>query len=84
MNKPIVQDGMPLVSRIEKRMVNTANFLTQGGKLELVNLVLSSMATFYMCSIKVPIEILDQIDKYIRHCSWNGGETNGRKVPLIA
>jgi hypothetical protein len=67
MNKPIVQDGMPLVSRIEKRMVNTANFLTQGGKLELVNLVLSSMATFYMCSIKVPIEILDQIDKYIRH-----------------
>jgi hypothetical protein len=75
---------MPLVSRIEKRMVNTANFLTQGGKLELVNLVLSSMATFYMCSIKVPIEILDQIDKYIRHCLWNGGETNGRKVPLIA
>jgi hypothetical protein len=68
MNKPTVQDCMPLVSRRERRLVNTSIFLTQEGKLEFINSVLSSMATFYMCSIKVQKEILDQIDKYRRHC----------------
>jgi hypothetical protein len=72
-NKPSIQDCMPLVRRIERRLVNTSNFLTQGGKLQLVNSMLSSIATFYMCSINVPIEILNQIDKYRRHCLWNGG-----------
>jgi hypothetical protein len=84
MNKPTVQDCMPLISRIERRLVNTSNFLTQGGKLELVNSVLSSMTKFYMCSIKVPIEILDQINKYKSYCLWNCGDTNERKIPLIA
>jgi hypothetical protein len=68
MNKPTIQDCMPLVTRIERRLVKTSNFLTQGGKLQLVNSVLSYMATFYMCSIKDPIEVLNQIDKYRRHC----------------
>jgi hypothetical protein len=72
-----------MVSRIERKLVNTSNFLTQGGKLELVNSVLSSMATFYMCWIKVPIQILYQTDKYRRHYLWNGGDTNGKRVPMI-
>jgi hypothetical protein len=75
---------MPMVTRIERRLVNTSNFLTQTRKLQLVNSVLSSMATLYMCSIKVPIEILNQIDKYRRYYLWNGGDINGRKVSLVA
>jgi hypothetical protein len=80
-NKPSIQDCMPLVTRIERRLVNTSNFLTQGGKLQLVNSVLSSIATFYMCSIKVPITILNQIDKYRRHCLWNGGISMEKELP---
>jgi hypothetical protein len=37
-----------------------------------------------MCSIKVPIEILNQIDKYRRHYLWNGGDINGREASLVA
>jgi hypothetical protein len=47
----------------------------------MVNSVLSSLVTFYMCSIKVPITILDQIDKYMRHCLWRG-ETSMEKSLL--
>jgi hypothetical protein len=50
----------------------------------MVNYVLSSLATFYMCSIKVPITILKQVDKYIRLCHWRGGDINGKKPPLTA
>jgi hypothetical protein len=84
LHKPTVQDCMPMVTRIERRSVNTSNFLTQGGKLQLVNSVLSSMVSFYMCSIKVPIEILNQIDKYRRYCMWNGDDINGKKTSLVA
>jgi hypothetical protein len=40
----------------------------------MVNSVMSSLATYYMCSIEVPVNILDQIDKYRRHCLWRGGD----------
>jgi hypothetical protein len=42
------------------------------------------MATYYMCSIKIPITILQQIDQYRHHCLWRGGDINGRKPPLAA
>jgi hypothetical protein len=83
-NKPTIQDCITMVSRVEKRLSSTSLFLTQGGKLEMVNSVLSSMVTFYMCSIKVPIEILNQVDKYRYHCLWRGGDINAKKPPLTA
>jgi hypothetical protein len=52
--------------------------------LQLVNSTLSSLPTFYMCAIKVPITILNQIDKYMRHCLWRGGDINGNKAPLCS
>jgi hypothetical protein len=50
----------------------------------MVNSVLSSLPTFYMCSIKVPQEIWKQIDKYKRHCLWRGGDIKAKKPPLVA
>jgi hypothetical protein len=50
----------------------------------MINSVLSSMPTFYMCDIKVPIEIWKQVDKYRRHCLWKGGDINSKKPPLAA
>jgi hypothetical protein len=72
MNKPIVQDCLPLTHRVERILISTSIFLTQGGKLQMVNLVISSLETFYLCSIKVPLTILKQVDKYRRHCLWRG------------
>jgi hypothetical protein len=42
------------------------------------------MPTFYMCSIKIPIEILNQVDKYRKHCFWRGGDLNAKKPPLAS
>jgi hypothetical protein len=81
--QPSIQDCMPLVHRMEKRLISTSLFLTQDGK-KLVNSALSSLPTFYMCAIKVPIDILNQVDKYRRHCLWKGGDMNTRKQSLAA
>jgi hypothetical protein len=81
-SKPTIQECLPLVYRVERRLISTAMFLTQGGKLLMVNSVLPSLPAFYMRSIKVSIDILNQIDKYRRHCLWCGGDVNDKKPTL--
>jgi hypothetical protein len=75
---------LPLVHRVERRLISTAMFFTQRGKLLMLNSILSSLPTFFMSAIKVPIEILNQIDRYRRHCLWRGGNLNAKKPPLAA
>jgi hypothetical protein len=81
--KPTAEDCLPLASTNERRLVNTSNLPTQGGKLQLVNSVFSSLPTFYMCSMTLPAEIKKQIDKYCRHCLWRG-DIDAKKPPLTA
>jgi hypothetical protein len=69
-SKPNMDDMLPLVQRIERRLVSTSNFLTQAGKLEFVNSVLSSLPTFVMSVIKLPPTIIRMIEKYRKHCMW--------------
>ena len=84
LTQPTLQDCLPLVTRVERRLVSTSIFLSQGGKLQMVNSVLSSLPTFYMCAIKIPCEVIKQIDKYRRHCLWRGSDINAKKPPLAA
>jgi hypothetical protein len=74
-SKPTIQECLPFVHMVERRLLNTSMFLTHGGKLLIVNSVLSSLPTFFMCSIKVPIDILEAgvvVMLMIRcpHSSW--------------
>lgn len=74
-SKPIVEECMQIVHRIQRRLVSGSDFLTQGGKLQLVNSVLSSLPTFYMCTILIPITVIGL---------WRGSNINGNKPPLAA
>jgi hypothetical protein len=75
---------MPLMDRIEKRLTSISSFLTQAGWLQLVNSVLSSFPTYAMCSLKLPIVVLDFIDRARRHCLWRGSEVNAKGKSLIS
>ena len=35
--KPKIEDFLPLVQRVERRLISTSLFLSQAGKLEMVN-----------------------------------------------
>lgn len=63
LKKPSASDLMPLVKKCEKRLLVTANMLSQGGKLVLVNSVLSSYPTFLMGLLKVHKTIIKHLDK---------------------
>jgi hypothetical protein len=79
MKELTVQDCLSLEDRVEKRLVGISLLLSEGGKLQMVNSVLSSPTTFYLCSIKVPITIIKQIDKYKRYYLWRGEDINAKK-----
>jgi hypothetical protein len=63
-----VDDTLPLVWKIERRLVSTSKFLNQAGRLEMVNSVLSALPTFFMSIIKLQPTIINMIEKYRKPC----------------
>jgi hypothetical protein len=82
--KPKIEDFLPLVQRVERRLVSTSSFLSQAGKLEMVNSVLSSTVVYHCCNLKLHKGIIEQIDKYRKHCLWRGSDLNARQPPKAA
>jgi hypothetical protein len=52
--KPSFEEYSPMLTRIERRLSGISKFLSYDGRLILVNFVLSTLPTFYMCSLKIP------------------------------
>jgi hypothetical protein len=82
--KPRLDDYMPLMDKTEKRLTSISSFLTQAGRLQLVNSVLSSLPTYTMCILKIPIAVLEFIDRARRHCLWRGSDVNAKNKSLVA
>jgi hypothetical protein len=57
--KPSVYDLMPLVHRIERRVSATFLMMSYSGRVTVVNSLISSIATFSMCSIQLNPKILE-------------------------
>jgi hypothetical protein len=82
--KPRVEHYAPLMNRIERQLTCISSMLTQAGKLQLVNSVLSSLLTFTMCSVQVLVAVLEYFDRTRRYGMWNETESNARNRPLVA
>jgi hypothetical protein len=64
--------------------VSTATFLSEAGRLELVNVVFSSLPTFAMSTFLLPKTIIKQVDKYRKHCLWRGSDLSSKKPSKAA
>jgi hypothetical protein len=53
-----------------------SKMLSYQGRLILVNSVLSALPTFYICPLKILIDLLEQVDKYRKHSLRNRGDVN--------
>lgn len=68
--RPSIVDLMPLVSSVQRRIPAMASPLDYGSKLTLVNSVVTSLAIYAMCSIKLHPRIIKHLDKLRRCCLW--------------
>jgi hypothetical protein len=82
--RPSVDEYLPLLNKIEKRMIGISSLLTYAGGLIMVNSVLSALPTFYLGTLKVPVSVLHQIDKYRKHCLWDRRDINRKGGCLVA
>lgn len=82
--KSTVDEFLPMLNRIERRMMGLNKLLHYSGRLILVNSVLSALPTFYMCTLPVPVSIIEQIDKYRMHYLWDNGDIDKRGGCLVA
>lgn len=82
--RPKVVDFSPLTDRIKRRLTASSSFLSYGDRLTLVNSVLSSLPTYYMCTLSLPLSVIDSIDRARRHCLWRGNDLNSSKKSLAA
>ena len=58
--------------------------LNHAGRLQITNAVLSSLPTYYMCSLELPKAVIKQIDKFRKSCLWRGSNINGGSFPKAA
>jgi hypothetical protein len=82
--KPRVEHYAPLMNRIERQLTSISSMLTQASKLQLVNSVISSLSTFFMCSVQVLVAVHEYVDRARRHCMWRNSETNAKSKPMVA
>jgi hypothetical protein len=83
--KPRVEDYMPLMNNVERRLSSVSAMLTHAGRLQLVNSVLSSLPTYMMCTLYLPTAVLEFIDRARKHCLWRGNsDLNARGKALVA
>ena len=82
--RPSVTDLMPLVTSVQRRVPAAASLLDYGSKLTLLNLMVTSLAIYAMCSIKIPPRVLEHLDKLRRYCLWAKSSDEGTKAVSLA
>jgi hypothetical protein len=79
--RPPVVDFLPLISKCERCLISTSKFLSQVGRLQMTNAILSALPTFHLCTFKMHKTVIKQIDKYRKHCLWRGADINAKTPP---
>jgi hypothetical protein len=81
--QPTIQDLTPIIDQMERRLNASARFLDYGGRLQLINSVLSSLPNHYLTSLKVHKTIFKIVDRSERHC-LRAKEENTSSVHSLA
>lgn len=83
LKKPTKELFIPLIENIERRMQGwQSRLLSRGGRLVLVQSVLSSIPTYHMICFVLPKWVLSRIDKAMRAFLWGKSSTAGHHIPL--
>lgn len=84
LHKPTIEQCLPLVNRIARKIMGLATFMTQVGILLLLKSILASLPIFFMCCLDLPETIKKQIIKYLRHCLWRGPDMEDHRPTMVA
>ena len=78
-SKPTVQGLTHIVSRVQRRLSSTLSMISYGGKLSLLNSVITSLIIFALCTLKLPPKIIELLDRIRRKSLWTKKTDDGDK-----
>ena len=81
--RPKVDDLMPMVSMLDRRMSGIAGMMSYLGRLVHLKASVAALPIFAMSSIRVPFTILDHYEKSGRSFLWYGNEINKQGKCLV-
>ena len=82
--RPTVTDLLPMVTAVQRKIPAVVSLLDYGSKLTLLNSVVTSLAIYAMCSIKLNPRIIEHLDKLRRSCLWLRKTEDGTKGNSLA
>jgi hypothetical protein len=82
--KPHFANLTPLMDGVERKLVACSSFLSYTGRLEMINSVISSTVTYAMCSIKLPVGVIENIERIQKQCLWRGDNPEKKGGNLAA
>ena len=82
--KPTIQEFMPLVCKMERRLTATIAMMSYGGRLSWLNASVTSLLVFAMCTLKFPPKLIEILDKIRRRCLWKKKTDQGDKCNSLA
>ncbi len=79
------EDWWSIINKIEKRIGGwQAKLLSQGGRLILVNSVLSNLPLYFFTVFRAPVWVIRRIDTLRRAFYWNGKKSISRGNCLVS
>jgi hypothetical protein len=83
--EPKVRDFLPLMNKIERRLnMVRVWLLSMAGRLTLGNSTLHALQTYTMCTVRLPISVINSINHARRDCLWKGNDINTNRKPMIS
>ncbi|XP_039145636.1 uncharacterized protein LOC120282866 [Dioscorea cayenensis subsp. rotundata] len=83
--RPRNHDWRSLIDKIKSRLSTwKSNYLSIGGRLTLLNSVLSSLPTFWMSMFCLPKWVIKEIDRIRRDFLWSGPDMDIPRCRLVA
>ena len=68
----------PVISKVAKRLDGWKKaFLSKGGRLTLIESVLSAIPTYFLSLFKMPSKVINEIEKSMRNFLWEGVDGDG-------
>jgi hypothetical protein len=80
--KPRVEDYTPLMDKIKRKLSACSSLLSYSGRLQMVQSVITSTATYAMCTLKLPKGVIHNIDRARKQCLWRGPDRT-KKVETL-
>ncbi|KAK1300868.1 hypothetical protein QJS10_CPB13g01356 [Acorus calamus] len=74
----------PLIERFERRLAGwKGKLLSWGRRLTLINAVLSNLPIFYLSVFRIPVGVLDRLDRIRKRFLWQGSDESRRAPHLV-